>query len=100
MPFWHVQAPWVSLKHSPPMSLHDVQTLLMHSAPMQSSRLLHLLLFAQRAQDPPQSTSLSVPFWMASLHVAGGGGPGGPGGTPGGDGAAVAAQGLAVQAPA
>jgi hypothetical protein len=72
MPFRHVQAPWVSLKHSLPIALHDVQTLLMHNAPMQSSRPSQRLPFAQRAQEPPQSMSLSVPFLIPSLQVGAG----------------------------
>jgi hypothetical protein len=69
IPFRHSQSPWASLKHSLPMALHDVQTLLMHSAPMQSSRPTQVLPFVQREQEPPQSTSLSVPFVIPSLQV-------------------------------
>jgi len=59
------------------MELHDVQTLLMHSAPVQSSRPSQRLPFAQREQDPPQSMSLSDPFLIPSLQVGSGGCSGG-----------------------
>jgi hypothetical protein len=51
------------------MALHDVQTLLMHSAPMQSRPPMQPLPFAQRKQEPPQSMSLSEPFLRPSLQV-------------------------------
>ena len=52
-----------------PLPVQAVQTLLTQSAEMQSFRVLHVLLSAQRGQEPPQSTSLSSPFLTVSLQV-------------------------------
>jgi hypothetical protein len=53
-------------------AVHAVQTLLRQKAVAQSARLLHRWPILQRGQSgPPQSTSLSLPFWIPSLQVAG-----------------------------
>jgi hypothetical protein len=52
------------------VALHPWHVPEKHKALAQSCRVAHFLLSAQRRQlPPPQSTSLSVPFWSSSLQV-------------------------------
>ena len=53
---------------------HDWQAFPTHSAFAQSFRLLQVLPLAQRGQVPPQSTSVSLPFFIPSLQVGPDGG--------------------------